>query len=78
MRREESGKVVEPLDAPRAAIVRKLRAIEPQGLDAIETEGSEFALLMIRRLPDGSIGLLGEIGEDIPLVERAARKLLDG
>ena len=40
------------------------------------SEGSEFTLLVARRLPDGQVVLLGEIAEDIALLERAARKLL--
>ncbi len=77
LRKEESGKAVEPADAPRSSIARKLRKLDHLPVGEISAEGPEFALVLIRRLPDGSIGMLGEIGEDIPLVERAARKLLD-
>jgi len=76
LRKEESGKEVEPVDAPRHALARKLRALEPQAFDAIESEGSEFALVMIRRTEDGAVVMLGEVPEDVALVERAARRLL--
>ena len=76
LRKEEAGKEVEPVDAPRHALARKLRAIAPQAFEAIEPEGSEFALVMIRRTEQGEVVMLGEVPEDIALVERAARKLV--
>ncbi|MEZ5689784.1 MAG: hypothetical protein R3E21_13530 [Caenibius sp.] len=76
LRREESGKPVEPEGAPRESLARKLRKLEPQGFDAIPDDGAEFALVMVRRMPDGSIAMLGEVPDDVALVERAARKLL--
>ncbi len=76
LRREESGKPVEPVDAPRAKLAKKLRAIAPQSFEAIEADGSEFGLVMIRRLETGEVAMLGEVPEDIPLIERAARKLI--
>jgi hypothetical protein len=76
LRREEAGKPVEPEDAPREALAKKLRALEPQGFEAILREGAEFGLVMIRRMSDGSVAMIGEIDDDVPLLERAARKLL--
>jgi hypothetical protein len=76
LRKEEAGKEVEALDAPREALARKLRALEPQSFDAIGPEGSEFALVMIRRTEDGEVVMLGEVPEDVALVERAARRLI--
>ena len=76
LRKEEAGKELEPVDAPRTAIARKLRAMAPQAFDAIDSEGSEFALVMIRRTEDGDVVMLGEVPEDVALVERAARRLL--
>ena len=32
---------------------------------------------MVRRTPTGAIEIIGEVPDDVPLVERAARKLLD-
>ena len=76
MRREEAGKQVEPRNAPREALAKKLRAIEGIDLADIPVEGEEFALVMIRRTQDGDIIVLGEIADDVPLIERAARKIL--
>ncbi len=76
LRREESGKEVDPVDAPREALARKLRAMETSGFDTIDAEGAEFGLVMIRRLPSGEVVMLGEIADDVALVERAARKLI--
>jgi hypothetical protein len=76
LRKEEAGKEVEPVDAPRHALAKKLRAMAPQAFEAIEPEGSEFALVMIRRTEEGEVVMLGEVPEDVALVERAARKLI--
>ena len=58
------------------AIARKLRKISLQTWHDISSEGDEFALLMARRLSDGSIAMVGEVPRDIALLEKAARKLL--
>ena len=63
-------------ETPREALARKLRQIEPQGFDTISAEGSEFTLLIARRLPTGEVVLVGEVPEDIPLLEKAARRLI--
>ena len=76
LRKEEAGKEVEPVDAPRHALARKLRALEPQAFDAIDPDGSEFALVMIRRTDEGEVVMLGEVPDDVALVERAARRLI--
>ena len=76
LRKEEAGKAIEPADAPRQALARKLRAIEPQAFTALEPHGSEFALVMIRRTDAGEVMMLGEVPEDLALVERAARRLV--
>jgi hypothetical protein len=76
LRKEEAGKEVEPVDAPRHALAKKLRAMAPQAFDALQPEGSEFALVMIRRTEQGEVVMLGEVPEDLALVERAARKLI--
>jgi len=56
--------------------VEALRALPTRSLGTVSHEGVEFALLLTRRLPSGEIVVLGEFGEDHPLVERAARQLL--
>jgi hypothetical protein len=76
LRREENGKSGEEACGPQERLARRLRAIEPMPFDAIAADGEEFGLVMIRRLPTGEVVMLGEITGDIPLVERAARKLL--
>ncbi|MEP5937746.1 MAG: hypothetical protein ABJ239_05420 [Erythrobacter sp.] len=76
LRREESGKPVQQVDSPREALAKKLRAIAPLGFDDIDNDGEEFALVMIRRTEDGEVVVLGEIDNDVPLIERAARKLV--
>ena len=63
-------------DTPREALARKLRKLEAYPLESVPAEGSEFTLLVARRLPSGEVVLLGEVGDDVPLLERAARKLL--
>ena len=77
LRREEAGKAVEPQGAPRHALAKKLRALPSQPFDAIAEQGSEFALVMIRRTENGEVVSLGEVPEDVALVERAARRLVD-
>jgi hypothetical protein len=76
LRREESGKQVESEAALRQALARKLRALEALTLDALAQDGPEFALVMVRRTGAGTVEVIGEIPEDITLIERAARKLV--
>ena len=76
LRKEESGKSVAPLDTPKPSIAKKLRKIDGRSLDSIDAQGAEFGVVMIRRLTTGEIVVLGEVSEDIPLVEKVARKLL--
>ncbi len=76
LKREESGKEIAARDCPREALARKLRKLDHAPLDAVSSEGSEFTLLVARRLPSGEVVLLGEVADDIPLLEKAAKKLL--
>ncbi len=77
LRREESGKPSTPVTRePRARIARKLRKMQPMGFDAISGEGHEFGLVMIRRMGTGEVTVLGEISEDIALIEKAAKTLI--
>ncbi|HSG35566.1 MAG TPA: hypothetical protein VLA37_13615 [Sphingomonadaceae bacterium] len=76
LRREESGQAVEAPGDPRERIAKKLRKLEGMEFGAIPSEGKEFGLVMIRRLATGEVVVLGEIPDDVALVERAARKLL--
>jgi hypothetical protein len=76
LRRADAGLPVDAAGAPRAATVKKLRAVATQSFDAIPAEGPEFALVMLRRLPGGAVVVVGEVPDDVTLVERAAKKLL--
>ncbi|MFN2099421.1 hypothetical protein [Altererythrobacter sp. MF3-039] len=77
LRREEAGKPVAPRDAPRESLAKKLRALEGIDLADIPVDGSEFGVVMIRRTEDGDIVVLGEVSDDIPLLERLGRKILN-
>lgn len=76
LKREESGKAQELRDCPREALAKKLRLLDHAPLDAVAAEGAEFTLLVARRLPSGEVVLLGEVADDIPLLEKAAKKLI--
>ncbi|KPP85851.1 hypothetical protein [Erythrobacter sp. HL-111] len=76
LRREEAGKPVETADGVREALAEKLRELEAMMFEALSPDGPEFGLVMIRRDETGTVHVLGEIEEDIPLIERAARKLV--
>ena len=76
LRREESGKEVEVKTGPREALAKKLRELDAMLIEALEADGPEFGLVMIRRNEEGVVEVLGEIEQDIPMIERAARKLV--
>ncbi|MEX0343163.1 MAG: hypothetical protein AB3N06_11280 [Erythrobacter sp.] len=75
-RKEEQGKPVDDKKVVRPALASKLRNLEALSLAELDEEGAEFALVMVRRTPEGTLEVIGEVPEDVPLVERAARKLL--
>jgi hypothetical protein len=72
--RRAEGKEIAIRESPREALARKLRAIAPLGFEDIAEDGEEFALVMIRRV-EGKVVVLGEVA-DLPLVEKAAKKLV--
>jgi hypothetical protein len=76
LKRAESGKTAVVRDVPREALARKLRKLDHMPLDAVPGEGSEFTLLVARRLPGGEVVVLGEVADDVALLERAARKIV--
>ncbi len=76
LKRDESGKPQDARETPREALARKLRKLDHLPLDEVSNEGNEFSLLVVRRLPDGEVVLLGEVSDDVALLERAARRLL--
>ena len=75
-KRAEAGAELTERDTPREALARKLRKLDAYPLATVPAEGAEFTVLVARRLADGQVVLLGEVGDDVPLLERAARKLL--
>ena len=76
LKRIESGKPETGRDTPREALAKKLRKLDYAPLDSVPGEGNEFTLLVARRLPSGEVVLLGEVADDIALLEKAARKLI--
>jgi hypothetical protein len=74
-RDHDTGPAAPVANGPRKAVVRKLRALPAQSFADIPGEGVEFALVLVRRLPEGGMAVLGEVPQDTALVERAARKL---
>jgi hypothetical protein len=76
LKREEGGKPSEVRETPAEALARKLRELDYFPYESIEDEGAEFTVLVARRLQTGEIVFLGEVGDDIALLERAARKLV--
>lgn len=77
LKRQQGGLSADQRDTPREALARKLRTLDTFALEAIPADGSEFTLLVARRLPSGEVVLLGEVADDVALLERAARKLID-
>jgi hypothetical protein len=76
LRREEQGKAIEEEKGIRAALAQKLRALQALTLEALAGEGPEFALVMVRRDGAGKLVVLGELPEDVPQLERAAKRLV--
>ena len=76
IRAEEAGRTRKVKDAPSKALAKKLRKLAGQDLETLHGEGAEFAVVMIRRDENGNVVMLGEIADDIALVERVGRKLV--
>ena len=76
LRREEEGTSAAPRQNPRERLARKLRKLGHIALADVASQGSEFTLLVARRLGDGQVVLLGEVSDDALLLERAARRLI--
>ena len=76
IKRAENGKPAELQDTPHEALAKKLRKLDHAPLDAVASDGAEFTLLVARRLPTGEVVLLGEVADDVLLLEKAAKKLL--
>jgi len=76
LRREDSGQVVEEEGDVRAKLARKLRELDALMFDALSSEGAEFSLVMVRRDGQGNVAIIGEIDDDVALIERAGKKLV--
>ncbi|MFN3990160.1 MAG: hypothetical protein ACK4IS_07865 [Erythrobacter sp.] len=76
LRRGETGKEIAPAGAVREALAQALRELEAMTLEALDGGGPEFALVLVRRDEVGCVEILGELPEDIALIERAAKKLV--
>ena len=76
LRREEAGKVVEDEGEVRAALAKKLRELEEMLLEELSGKGPEFSLVMVRRDDEGNVALIGEIDDDVKLIERAGKRLV--
>lgn len=75
MRREEAGHAL----AKRGpeALAESLRALPPRKVsEIVPADGAEFALVLVRRLENGEVAMIGEIMDDAALFERAARNLI--
>lgn len=75
MRREDAGQAL----AKRGpeALVESLRALPQRKVAEIApADGAEFALVLVRRLENGEVAMIGEVMDDAALFERAARNLI--
>jgi len=61
---------------PRATLEAALRVLPARTLADLPVHGPEFTLVMVRRLPGGGLAVLGEVVDEEPLLERAARRLM--
>jgi len=76
LRREEAGETAEEAGTVREALAEKLRELDALMLDALPADGPEFTIAMLRRDGEGRVAIVGEISDDVKLIERAARKLV--
>ncbi len=75
-RREADGSAKAAPEALRPALARKLRKLNAIALDGLAGDGPEFALVMLRRTPEGGVEIIGEVPAGVAQVEKAARQLL--
>ena len=57
-------------------IVKRLRRMPVRGFDSIAQAGEEFALVLVRRSPDGAPQVVGEVPTDKALLNRATRRVI--
>lgn len=74
------GKSTEPVHdrtSPRTSIVRALRAMPTRSLGDFAATGDEFALVLVRRMPDGSLACVDLVPRNIALLEKAANEVIE-
>ena len=75
LRREDGSAAAPGRVSPREAALRRLRALPTRPLGTLDPAGEEFTLVIARRTAGGEIVLVGELGDDLALLQRAAKKL---
>lgn len=76
LRDEGNPAVTEDASESIDALAGRLRELEGRTLHDLSVRGPEFALVMVRRGPNGELTVLGEVPEEQALIGSAARKLL--
>ncbi|EHJ60358.1 hypothetical protein [Novosphingobium pentaromativorans] len=74
--RARKRKIRSPRHSKLELIESKLRQLPAVPAQTITPKGEEFALVLARRMPDGTIALLGEVPKDERLLCSAAQKFL--
>lgn len=72
LRRGEDDAASEPAPDPVIALLRTLPAAP---IAELPREGAEFALVVVRRMPDGAMAMVGAIEDDPALLARIARRI---
>lgn len=76
LRRLENGAQPSRPSGPSETLLGKLRALDTHNIDQIGQEGSEFTILVGRRLASGEMVVVGEVSDDTAMLQRAAKHLL--
>lgn len=59
-----------------ASMAKRLRSLPSAELDQTCRDGEEFAMVMVRRTPNGSVEIVGEVPSDPNLMRKAAKAVL--
>jgi hypothetical protein len=76
LRRADRGQPIEDDGEVRAKLARQLRELETLMMDDLDPDGPEFSLMLVRRDAAGRAAPIGEITDDVALVELAGRRLV--
>ncbi len=74
LRKLEAGKP--DANARQDRLLAKLPTMQSVAIADIPTSGAEFTLLFARRTEGGRIEILGEVGDEPAMIEKAARRLV--